>query len=70
MPLMLQKNSLQMEWCINCHRDPSPYLRPTDEITTMGYQPAVDQRELGKELMQRYKVATVEHLTSCSVCHR
>jgi hypothetical protein len=22
MPLMLQKSSLQMEWCLDCHRDP------------------------------------------------
>ena len=70
MPLMLQKSSLQMEWCLDCHRDPSRYLRPRDEITTMDYRPAVSQRELGPRLVQEYKVGTVEHLTSCSVCHR
>ena len=70
MPLMLQESSLQMEWCLDCHRDPSRYLRPRDEITTMDYRPAVSQRELGPRLVQEYKVGTVEHLTSCSVCHR
>jgi hypothetical protein len=70
MPLMLQQSSLQMEWCLDCHRDPSRYLRPLDEITTMGYRPAVSQQELGPRLVQEYKVGTVEHLTSCSVCHR
>ena len=70
MPLMVQKNSLQMEWCLECHRDPSRYLRPRDQITTMGYVPAKAQSELGPELMREYKVADVQHLTSCSVCHR
>jgi Cytochrome c7 and related cytochrome c len=70
MPLISQQRSLQMEWCLDCHRDPSPYLRPRDEITTMGYQPATNQRDLGRSLMQEYRIGTIEHLTSCSVCHR
>jgi hypothetical protein len=70
MPLMLQKASLQMEWCLDCHRDPTRFLRPTDEITAMGYQPAGDQREIGRQLKEQYRIATVEHMTSCSVCHR
>jgi hypothetical protein len=70
MPLMLQKASLQMEWCLNCHRDPSQYLRPSDQITTMGYVPAKAQAEIGAELMQKNKIADKEHLTSCSTCHR
>jgi hypothetical protein len=70
MPLMLQQSSLQMEWCLDCHRDPAKFIRPRDEITTMGYTPAISQRELGPRLVEEYKIGTVEHLTSCSVCHR
>ena len=70
MPLMLQKSSLQMEWCLDCHRDPSRFVRPVDQITTMGYQPAVAQSELGPRLVQEYKIAGIQHMTSCSVCHR
>ena len=70
MPLMFQKSSLQMEWCLDCHRDPSRYVRPRDQITTMGYVPAGRRRELGAQLVQEYKIAGVERLTSCSVCHR
>src|SRR6185295_17716474 len=70
MPLMVQKASLQMEWCLDCHRDPSRYVRPRDQITTMGYVPAKAQRELGPELVREYKIADREHLTNCSVCHR
>jgi hypothetical protein len=47
MPLTWQENSLQMEWCLNCHRHPEKYVRPREFITTMGYQPAGDQEEIG-----------------------
>jgi len=70
MPLMLQKSSLQMEWCLNCHRDPAQYLRPREELVTMGYRPAGDQHEIGTRLMKEYKIADTRHLTNCSVCHR
>jgi hypothetical protein len=32
MPLMYAENTLQMEWCLDCHRKPTKYLRPTGEI--------------------------------------
>jgi len=70
MPLMFQAKSLQMEWCLDCHRDPSRFVRPLDEITTMGYVPAEAQRDLGPRLVKEYKIAGVDALTSCSTCHR
>jgi hypothetical protein len=70
MPLMLQQSSLQMEWCLDCHRDPARFVRPREEVTTMGYRPAGDQREIGAQLVRDYKIAGVRHMTSCSVCHR
>jgi hypothetical protein len=38
MPLMYAENTLQMEWCLNCHRDPAKNIRPTDEIYNMAWQ--------------------------------
>ena len=38
MPLMYEQNSLQMEWCLNCHRNPAVNLRPTAEIYNMAWQ--------------------------------
>jgi hypothetical protein len=70
MPLMFQQNSLQMEWCLDCHRDPAKFIRPREEIVTMGYRPDGDQREIGERLMREYKIAGVAQMTSCSVCHR
>jgi hypothetical protein len=67
MPLTLQARSLQMEWCIDCHRNPENYVRPRSEITTMGYRPAVAQSIIGPQLVKEYGI---QSLTSCSTCHR
>src|SRR3982751_2311838 len=67
MPLMEQVNSLQMEWCLNCHRNPENYVRPRSEITTMGYRPSVPQSVIGPQLVKEYGINS---LTSCSTCHR
>ena len=67
MPLMLQEKSLQMEWCVECHRAPAKYLRPRSEIYTMGYRPAEAQSVLGPRLVLEYHV---NPRTSCSACHR
>jgi NAD-dependent SIR2 family protein deacetylase len=37
MPIMYQQNTLQMEWCLNCHRNPAKNLRPTSEIYNMAW---------------------------------
>ena len=38
MPLMYMENSLQMEWCLDCHRNPAKNLRPTSEIYNMAWE--------------------------------
>jgi len=44
MPLMYQQNTLQMEWCLNCHRNPTNNLRPTSEIYNMAWAgPSTDK---------------------------
>jgi len=67
MPLTKQQNTLQMEWCINCHRNPQDYVRPREEVFTMGYRPQKAQSELGPELVAKYNI---KPSTDCSTCHR
>ena len=44
MPLMYMQNTLQMEWCLNCHRNPAENLRPTSEIYNMAWAgPSTDK---------------------------
>jgi hypothetical protein len=59
-----QAQSLTMEWCLNCHRNPEPHLRKHDALTTMGYVPGKDE---GKQVKQ---ANNVNPPTNCSTCHR
>lgn len=70
MPLTYQATSMQMEWCLDCHRAPEKYLRPRSEVFNMSYEAPANQLELGLALKKEYNVADAKHLTSCSVCHR
>ena len=47
MPLMWQEQSLQMEWCLDCHRNPEKYVRPRDAVFRVDYVPPPDQLEPG-----------------------
>jgi hypothetical protein len=43
MPLMHQAQSLQMEWCLDCHRAPEKHLRPREQVFNMQYRlPSAD----------------------------
>ena len=44
MPLMYAQNTLQMEWCLDCHRNPAKNLRPTTEIYNMAWEAPADDR--------------------------
>jgi hypothetical protein len=67
MPLVWQHASLQMEWCLDCHRNPERYVRPREEVFNVAWRPPPDQIEKGRELVKRYGIQT---RTSCSTCHR
>ena len=67
MPLMSQAQSLQMEWCLDCHRNPEQYVRPRSAVFSVDYRPPPDQAELGARLVAEYQI---QKLTSCSTCHQ
>jgi Cytochrome c3 len=69
MPLMRSVHAMQMRWCLECHRNPEPHLRPRDEVFNMKYE-AEDQDVLGPRLAQEYHLRREIDLTSCSTCHR
>jgi len=70
MNLTWQENSLQMEWCLGCHRQPEQYVRPKDQVFNMDWRPPNgDQLALGTKLVAEYKI-NKEQITNCSVCHR
>jgi hypothetical protein len=67
MPLMYQEQSLQMEWCVECHRHPERYVRPREAVFRVDYVQPSNQLELGTRLVADYNI---QKLTSCSTCHR
>jgi hypothetical protein len=67
MPLVWQEKSLQMEWCLECHRAPEKFVRPQGEVFNAAYEPPADQIEQGRKLVQEYGL---KPRTSCSTCHR
>ncbi|MCZ7570835.1 MAG: cytochrome c family protein [Ardenticatenaceae bacterium] len=67
MPLVAKTQSMQMQWCLACHRNPEKYVRPRDQVFNMEYQPPANQLALGRELVKEYHIQVK---TSCSVCHR
>jgi hypothetical protein len=69
MPLTFRQEALTMKWCLSCHKDPAPYLRPRAQVFEMGWQAPADQRARGQALMQRYRIDK-QRLADCSVCHR
>jgi hypothetical protein len=84
MPIMLQANTLQMSWCLDCHRHPERHLRPRDQVFNMEFviddkvkreysdadRQVTDQETLGRALIERYHIPTDGRLTNCYTCHR
>ena len=70
MPFMYQQATLQMSWCLECHRDPGKNLRPRDQVFNMTWERPSDDPGLGERLVKEYNIASVGQLTNCSTCHR
>lgn len=68
MPLMMKAETLNMEWCLTCHRNPAQFIRPRDRVFDVSWTPPADQLVQGQQLVEEYKVR-VSQLTDCSVCH-
>ncbi len=70
MPAVYQENSLQMEWCLSCHREPEKFIRPKSEIYNMNWRDGDITAEERLKLKADYKIRSKEMMTSCSSCHR
>src|ERR1700745_2449485 len=70
MPLVFQANTLLMQWCLDCHRNPEQVLRPRDQVFNMDWRAPDNQAEVGAKLKEEYQIRTTAELTSCFTCHR
>jgi hypothetical protein len=62
-----QVHTLSMGWCLDCHRNPEPNLRPLADITTLDWVPGESPEILGRRLAEENNI---DPSTDCSTCHR
>jgi hypothetical protein len=68
MEVVSQVEPLSMGWCLDCHRNPDPHLRPLEHITDMAWQPHPREAEsLARRLSEEFNIDPSE---DCSTCHR
>lgn len=65
MEVVQQVEPLSMSWCLDCHRNPEQFVRPVEEVTTMGYE-IENQIEKGLELVSE---KNIDPPTDCQSCH-
>jgi hypothetical protein len=68
MPLTYKATTLYMSWCLDCHRNPAPHLRPLKAVFDPHWHRTASTPS-GKQLMALYRIHP-RTLTDCSVCHR
>jgi menaquinone reductase, multiheme cytochrome c subunit len=62
-----QMKTLNMAWCLDCHRNPAPNVRPVQYVTKLDWQPDGDPAELGRRLIAEKGINPPQN---CSGCHR
>lgn len=62
-----QMEPLSMAWCLDCHRNPAPNIRPKELVTKLDWQPDRDPATIGRELIEKNHINPPQN---CSGCHR
>jgi hypothetical protein len=66
MEVVRQAEALSMGWCLECHRQPELYLRPNNQVVTMGY---VHPSDFVHRNIERIDREGIQPPTECSGCH-
>ena len=67
MPVVVHAELLTMGWCLKCHNDPAPNLRPTSEVTNLTWSRGNSPEDDGKKIQQDL---AVKPPMNCQGCHR
>ena len=86
MDLVWQTETLYMQWCLECHREPARHIRPREyvfhmdwefpndplELESLGRRLGVDPPPVSSEELQvaLVKKYDIQRYTSCSICHQ
>jgi hypothetical protein len=68
MAMTWKAETLYMSWCLSCHRDPAPHLRPKNEVFNPHWHRTASTPP-GQVLMAAYGIHT-QDLSDCGICHR
>jgi hypothetical protein len=67
MKVVTHAKVLSMGWCLKCHNDPTPALRPADKVTDLTWVKGSDPRDDGAAIKQKL---AVNPPMNCQSCHR
>ena len=67
MDVVYQAERLSMGWCLECHRNPEPHLRPQKVITDLDWVPLESPETLRARIREQQDI---HPSTDCSTCHR
>jgi menaquinone reductase, multiheme cytochrome c subunit len=62
-----QVKPLNMDFCLECHRNPAPFLRPANLVTKLDWVPDRDPAEIGREIIAQKHINPP---VNCNGCHR
>lgn len=74
MPVVRHDQPLTMSWCLDCHRDPEPSLRPNTQVTNLTWSASKDPAMQGRS-QEEFARFIKDHTAinpplMCSGCHR
>jgi hypothetical protein len=67
MEVVMQVKPLSMSWCLDCHRNPGPHLRPLEQVTSMDWVAPAGQAEFARQAIAERGISPP---LDCSGCHR
>lgn len=72
MDVVRQEKPLSMGWCLECHRNPGPHLRPKNvAVTDMNWtRDETDPNQAPEKLVKDHDIRSVAYMQSCYTCHR
>jgi hypothetical protein len=68
MPLLHKVQGYTMGFCVDCHANPAPRLRPQNQIFNLSWHRDASTQP-PDVLMRLYHIGD-RRLTDCSICHR
>lgn len=70
MPALTQTQTLNMGWCLECHRNPSKNVRPAEDVFDTAWEGPTNKSDLDRLHKELQEKNHLQSLKDCSICHR